>query len=44
MEVCQEKDHLALLTETAEHLHTHTLEARTLGGLGKCEQEAECKQ
>lgn len=37
----QEMGRLELVTETAEHIPT--LEVRTLGGLGGCGREAECK-
>lgn len=37
----QEMGCLELVTETAEHIPT--LEVRTLGGLGGCGREAECK-
>lgn len=41
-EPVQEMGHLVPVTETAEHLPTQ--EARTLDGLGRCGQEAECKE
>ena len=38
----QEMGHSVLVTETAEHLPSP--EARTLDGLGRCGQEAECEE